>query len=210
MSTTTPDKVGAKGLVYNDANKANSMGVSWACNWGQEAGVSNPSFEYVPQLWGLKNGFQDSIAGNAASAKNVLFYNEPDKTADEGGCGPMAVPDVVKDFNSYMLPLQQAGKAVSTPCVANDRSDYVDSFLGSFANGAIDIMCFHWYGPDLDGLKSTVETFKGIASKHGVKQIWIAEMAVLPAPGDLSEITSYLDGAVDRYAYNLNDLSASY
>ena len=210
-STSSPkDSTGAKGLVYNDASQANTMSIAWGCNWGQTAGISNPNFEYVPQLWGQKNDFASTIASNAASAKAVLFYNEPDIPTSEGGSG-IDVGQTISDFNTYMAPLKSSGKKVSTPCVANSDNDYMDQFLSGVGSGAVDIMCFHWYGNDISGLQGTVETFKALASKHGVSELWISEMAVQPTPSDLSPYLSYLNGAVDRYAYNLNDLgSASY
>lgn len=208
--SSTPSKVGAKGLIYNNAEQANSMDVAWACNWGQTPGVSNPNFEYVPQLWGPKLDFGETIAKNAAGSDFVLFYNEPDIPTSQGGCG-VDVGTTVQDWHTYMKPLQDQGKLVSTPCVANSNGAFMDTFLSSFPHGTMDVLCFHWYGPEIEGLKRTVDEFKGYADKYGIKQLWISEMAVLPLPADLSEYISYLDGAVDRYAYNLNNLgTASY
>lgn len=150
----------------------------------------------------------ESFAANVAGAKHLLFYNEPDMDQSVGGSG-IDVGTAVQDFKDIMQPLQAQGKAVSTPCVANSDSDYLESFLKEFPNGSIDILCFHWYGPDVNGLSSTVDTFQGLASKYGVKQLWMNEWAVQPAPNDLSQFTSYLDGKVDRYAYNMNDMGGS-
>ena len=150
----------------------------------------------------------ESFAANAAGAKSALFYNEPDMDQSVGGSG-IDVGTAIADFSTYMKPLQLQGKAVSTPCVANSDSGYLETFLEAFPSGSIDILCFHWYGPDINGLQSTVEQFQALASKHGVKQMWMNEWAVQPAPSDLSSFVSYLDGKVDRYAYNMNDMAGS-
>ena len=201
--------VGAKGVAYNTPSQATQIGgLAWACNWGQIVALESPPFEYVPQLWGKKDGMVESIAANAAGAKACLFYNEPDKTLDVGG-SQVDVGTAITDFTSVMKPIQAKGTKVSTPCVANDASAYMNSFVSAFPKGSIDIMCFHWYGPDVDGLKGTVATFQAIASQYGIKELWINEWAVQPAPQDLSSFTSYLDGAVTRYAYNMNDIAGS-
>ena len=150
----------------------------------------------------------ESFAANVGDAKNLLFYNEPDMPQSVGGSG-IDVGTAISDFITIMQPLQAHGKAVSTPCVANSDSGYLETFLKEFPNGSIDILCFHWYGPDINGLRQTVESFQGLASKYGVKQIWMNEWAVQPPPNDLSSFTSYLDGKVDRYAYNMNDMAGS-
>ena len=206
---STPKTAGAKGVAYNTPAQASQVsGLAWACNWGQTADVSNPSFEFVPQLWGNKPGMADSIKSNCAGAKACLFYNEPDMSLAVGGSG-IDVNTAISDFTSIMKPIQSAGSKVSTPCVANSDSSYMQTFVSAFPSGSIDIMCFHWYGNDLEGLKSTVGTFQALASQHGIKEMWINEWAVQPAPGDLSSYTSYLDGAVTRYAYNMNDIAGS-
>jgi len=170
--------------------------------------MDNPPFEFVPQLWGQKDGMASSIASNCAGAKACLYYNEPDIPASEGG-SDIAVGQAITDFQHIMAPIRLAGTKVSTPCVANSDSSYMSTFLEGVGKGQVDIMCFHWYGNDVGGLQSTVETFKSLASQYGIEELWINEWAVQPAPSDLSSFTSYLDGAVTRYAYNMNDMGSS-
>ena len=201
--------MGAKGVAYNTPAQATQIsGLAWACNWGQLVTLESPPFEYVPQLWGKKEGMVESIKANAAGAKACLFYNEPDKTLDVGG-SQIDIGTVISDFTSVMKPIQAAGTKVSTPCVANSGLDFMTSFVKAFDKGSIDIMCFHWYGNDVGGLKSVVESFQALATEYEIKEMWINEWAVQPAPNDLSSYTSYLDGAVTRYAYNMNDIAGS-
>ncbi len=151
----------------------------------------------------------ESFGSNAAGAKNALFYNEPDMPQSVGGSG-IDVGTAIQDFSTYMKPLQDKGVKVSTPCVANSDNQYLEQFLGGLPKGTtVDILCFHWYGPDIGGLQSTVKQFKDTASSYGIKEVWINEWAVQPAPNDLSSFTSYLEQNVDRYAYNMNDMEGS-
>lgn len=207
--STKSDNVKAKGVAYLTSAQATQIsGLGWACNWGQTSTIPNPPFEFIPQLWGKKEGMVGSIAGNCAGAKACLFYNEPDISAGDGG-SEIDVGTVISDFTSIMKPIQAAGSMVSTPCVANSNSAYMETFLKAFPSGSVDIMCFHWYGSDLGGLQGTVETFQALATKYGVKELWMNEWAVQPAPSDLSSFTSYLDSKVNRYAYNMNDMAGS-
>lgn len=170
--------------------------------------MDNPPFEFVPQLWGKKDGMCESFGSNAAGAKHALFYNEPDMPQSVGGSG-IDVGAAIQDWTTYMKPLQDKGVAVSTPCVANSDSDYLEQFLKAFPTGTMDILCFHWYGPDAIGLNSTIHQFQGLQKQYGAKQLWMNEWAVQPAPEDLSSYLQVLDGVVDRYAYNMNDMEGS-
>ena len=210
-STQSPSKpksptVGAKGAAYNTADQVQGRDIAWGCNWGQEPGLS-PTFDYVPQLWGKKNGFDTTIKANSASAKAVLYYNEPDISTDLGGSG-IDVGTAISDF-SIMQDIQKLGKKISSPCVANSGLDYADQFLSAFPKGSVDILCFHWYGEGVENLKIVVDQFAKLKETHGCSEMWINEWAVQPTPSDLSEYTSYLDGAVDRYAYNMNDIAGA-
>ena len=208
--SSPPTSGGAKGVAYNTPAQATQIsGLSWACNWGQTAAMPNPPFEFVPQLWGTKDGMTASIGANCAGAKACLFYNEPDKSLDEGGSA-IDWPQAATDFGTYMAPIRKAGTKVSTPCVANDGAGYMESWLGKVGSGNVDIMCFHWYGNDAAGLKSTIQTFQGLASQYGIPELWINEWAVQPAPSDLSTYISTMEeGKVTRYAYNMNDMEGS-
>ena len=207
-ASSPPTTGGAKGVAYNTPAQATQIsGLSWACNWGQTPAMSNPPFEFVPQLWGTKPGMTDSIAANCAGAKACLFYNEPDKPQSEGG-SEIDFAAAAIDFGTYMAPIRKAGTKVSTPCVANDGAGYMGSWLEKVGSGNVDIMCFHWYGNDAAGLKQTIQTFQGLASQYGIPELWINEWAVQPAPSDLSSYIDAMEG-VTRYAYNMNDMEGS-
>ena len=158
----------------------------------------------MPQLWGPSHTITTS---DTANSDYVLFYNEPDNCQGTGG-SCVGAPQAITDFTSKMKPFQTAGKKVSTPCVMNPSSAYMETFLKGFDKGALDILCFHWYGDDLAGLQSTVQTFKSLQQTYQVKELWISEMGVNSKPSDVSQYTQYLDGAVDRYAYNLYNLGS--
>ena len=80
----------------------------------------------------------------------------------------------------------------------------METFLQGVGSGAVDVLCFHWYGDDLGGLQSSVQTFSQLKSTYNIPEMWISEMGVNSKPSDISSYTQYLDGGVvNRYAYNL-------
>lgn len=215
-SSPAPNGSIKRGITYTTGQlaQANALsGMTWGTDWDSSvtpgAGMTQGSlnFQFVPQLWGPdQNTHVKFWDNNAAGHPYLLFYNEP---MMGGSNGPnVDANQAAQDFNSYMLPKQKAGAKVSTPCVANSQGQYMQDFLSHFQPGAIDVMCFHWYGNDVGGLQQTVEEFSGYAKKAGIKEIWLSEFAVQPTPQDLSPYLSYLDEKLDRYAYNLNDMGA--
>ena len=203
---SSSDNTPAKGVIYNSANaqQALTQAPAWACDWDVTPDVSGYKFEFVPQLWGPTHTITTADTG---TSDYVLFYNEPDNCSGTGG-SCVGVQQTITDFTSKIKPFQTAGKKVSTPCVENPSTDYMTQFLKAFPKGSVDILCFHWYGDSLSELQSTVQSFKSIQSTYGCSELWISEMGVNSNPSDISQYTQYLDGAVDRYAYNLYNLGA--
>ena len=203
----TSDNTPAKGVIYkypDTSSQAVSLAPAWACNWDSTPGVSNPPFQYVPQMWGPGHTLPD-----LSGTDYVLFYNEPDECQPGAGGSCVSQTDTVSQFQSTFLPAT-SGKKVSTPCVTNGASgvSFLQAFLGKVGGSTVDIVCFHWYGDDLGSLQSTVSTFKQIQQQYSIPEIWISEMGVNSKPTDVSQYTQYLDSAVDRYAYNLFYLGA--
>ena len=199
-----PDNTPAKGVIYDSvtSSRAVSLAPAWACNWDSSPGVSNPPFEYVPQMWGPGHTLSD-----LSSSDYVLFYNEPDECQSGAGGSCVSQTDTVQQFTSTFVPAA-SGKKVSTPCVTNGGASFLQAFLGSVGGSAVQVLCFHWYGSDLGSLQSAVQTFKQIQQQYNIPEIWISEMGVNGNPTDISQYTQYLDGAVTRYAYNLNNLGS--
>ncbi|MCJ1275203.1 hypothetical protein MMC21_003004 [Puttea exsequens] len=200
-SSTSSPSGGVKGVVFNEDNaaRAATMSASWACNWDTTPGAGvPPGAEYVPQLWGPAKSLQ------VQSSPYVLYYNEPDLCDSEGTGGSCV--DVQTTINNFPgFKSQASGKKVSSPCVRNSKADYLETFLKSQKP---DILCFHWYGYDLAGLTSTVEQFQQLQSTYQVGEIWIPEWGLNYTPTDISQYENYLNGQVNRYAYNLYNLGA--
>ena len=201
------DTTGPKGVAFNTLEQLESVeGIAWACNWGQENIDTDLKFDYVPQLWGPKNDFQQTIKASCSGKEHCLFYNEPDMPLSEGGC-QVDVGQTISDFYTYMGPVRKAGSKVSTPCVANSNADYMEEFLGKVGAGNVDIMCFHWYGTEVSDLLGYVKTFTDMAHKYDIPEVWINEWAINPGgPSDLAPFAAALDKAVTRYAYNMNNM----
>ncbi len=196
----TSDHTSAKGVIYkypDTSSQAVSLDPSWACNWDSSPGISNPPFEFVPQMWG-----PGATLSDLSGSDYVLFYNEPDECQSGAGGSCVSQSDTVRQFQTTFVPAT-SGKKVSTPCVTNGGASFLQSFLGSVGGSAVDVLCFHWYGDDLGSLQTAVQTFKQIQQQYSIKEIWINEMGVSSKPSDVSQYTEYLDTAVDRYAYNL-------
>lgn len=203
--TNSTSSGGGKGVVYNpgDAQRAVSLAPDWACDWDSTSGLSDPPFTFVPQLWGPTHTISASDVADA-----VLYYNEPEICATGAGGSCVPTPQVISDFSGFQT--QMAGKQISTPCTSNGPAGVamMTAFLAAYPTG-VDILCFHWYGTDLAGLQSTVNQFKGLLpSGTSISQVWISEMGDNNIPTDISQYTDYLDGAVDKYAYNLYNLGA--
>lgn len=202
-----------RGVAFNDNSvlSAFSGKASWCYNWGQYEGTIPSGIEYVPMLWGNKNGFYDSWSSNANKAissgsTHLLAFNEPDLAAQSG----MSVATAVADFKTHMQPF--AGKAkLGGPSVTNGGAgmglDYLGQFVAACSGCTIDFFPIHWYNGD--ALDQSVAYFKShVAEAYttgGKKPIWITEFQY--TGGDeaafLAQVLPWLESQdyVERYSY---------
>lgn len=109
---------GKRGLNYNNGTWANyfkgNPQVTWGYNWGWPSNGLDPSFEFVPMLWGVPNGVDADWNTAALAAKYVLGFNEPDLTSQAN-----IIPSVAAaGYKMYFQPL--AGKVkLGGPAVTN-------------------------------------------------------------------------------------------
>ena len=203
-ATTTGKTGGKKGIIvhFGTAARGPSYQVDWFCNWSADpnlgAGIKG---EYVPQRWGTNKPFQVS------SSPYALYYNEPELCPEDAGSCVRPDSKVWENFPAFKTEAQ--GKKVSSPCVKNDEKAYLENFLKNSATKP-DILCFHWYGPKNE-LEGYVKQFAQLKNDYNIPEIWLSEFGVKddskPLPDDVSDLTSMLDGMVDRYAYNLDFLA---
>ena len=209
VSKSSVGSVAAKGILYTSLQAANAMtGLGWGCNWDSSPtpqsghAVGSLNYQFVPQLWGPQDVHTSIWAGNSAGYPYVMAFNEPNKGASEGGCGPMAPGDAVAPYESHMKDNKAAGQKIISPCVSNDAAVWLDTFLGSTSLKP-DAVCFHWYGENLDGLKQVVPQFKAMQQKHGIAELWMSEWGFNVDISNIVEVMSYLaSSGIDRHAYN--------
>ncbi|KAL9098552.1 MAG: hypothetical protein Q9163_005809 [Psora crenata] len=206
-----PDKVQARGILYTSLPEANSLaGVGWGCNWdsspipaiGQAKGSLN--YQFVPQLWGPVEPHIGLWTDNSAGYVWVMAFNEPNIDKAHGGCGPMEPGDAVAKYETLMQPNRDAGQKIVSPCVSNDRPDWLDTFIGR-TSLTPDAVCFHWYGMSLSELKNVVKQFEEVQKKHNIAELWMTEWAFTTqvSAGEMDEVLRYLDSSsLNRYAYN--------
>jgi hypothetical protein len=204
---------GKRGVAFNDNSVLSvfSGKASWCYNWGQDEGNVPSNFEYVPMLWGNKEGFYDSWEKNANSAiksgsTHLLAFNEPDLPAQSN----LDVATAAADFKTHMQPF--AGKArLGAPSVTNGGGEMGLTYLGNFMKACsgctIDFIPIHWYNGD--ALESSISYFKShVAEAHttgGNKPVWITEFQYLGGDeaGFLAEVIPWLESQnfVERYSY---------
>ena len=127
----------------------------------------------------------------------------------------MCIP---RGINIYRSPDPKSNNPVFDDGMMIENGDIVFGIVekktvGASQGGLVHVV-FREKGPEatrtlFSGLQQVVGTFSGLASQYDIPELWISEMADTSNPSDLSPYTNYLDGAVDRYAYNLNDLNGA-
>ncbi|KPI39286.1 Alkali-sensitive linkage protein 1 [Cyphellophora attinorum] len=201
---------GKRGLSFNDANiltPFDGTGMTWAYNWAStENGALPAGVEFFPMCWG-----RDSIASfakDAAGAKHVLSFNEPD-LAEQAG---MTVQEAVDGHIKAVNPLAAQGAVIGSPAVTNGGSPMGLAFLQNWFTACagqckVDAVVIHWYdnANNLAYFKSHVNDAIQLAKANGVSKVWITEFGVTggDAATFISEATAFLDATpeVEFYAY---------
>lgn len=212
--STKPASTGGKaGLAWNDGNVPfmknllNTGKVTWCYTWSPW--TPGGGCEFVPMLWSGKqiSDWNKNIAGK--SFKNVLAFNEPEIS----GQSEMSVGEAVGLWKQYIKPMDARHGA---PAVTTSPKGlaWIKDFLDSCDNcGAIDFLCFHYYGMDPDDFISTIE---GIHKTYPNYKIWVTEWACQNYGSNqdqqcslgtiqnfLAKTQSWLDGTsyIERYAW---------
>jgi hypothetical protein len=196
---------GKRGLPYNDGSLLSRFlgagsKVSWAYNWGQtdDSGVA---LEFVPMLWGLKDGFPDSWSANAqkaisAGSKCLLSFNEPDL----GSQSDMTPAAAAQQHIAHMNPF--SGKArIGSPAITNAVGNgvginWMQQFFDACAGQcAVDFIAIHIYGVDTNTfLSHALDVYNAFK-----KPVWITEFAF---SGSDDSIKSQLETVIDQIETN--------
>ncbi|KAK3063051.1 hypothetical protein LTS18_002844 [Coniosporium uncinatum] len=194
-STLAADPSNKRGLVYvpsqehpTDDNIWVRPGsdLSWYYNYGASpsaAFLQHPEMEFVPMLWGAKDGdtgteFYDTVKGLIDSGKNisyVLAFNEPDGDPSTGGSqipADLAASTWIREIE----PLKKLGVKLCAPAVTGSPNGFVwlqNFFTECAGRCSATCMPVHWYG-----------NFEGLTSHIGQKMaaypnctIWVTEYA---------------------------------
>ena len=221
---SSPNTSGVKprGLLYASgglpaAQAFDKANIGWCADWdssvtpGNGANVGSIECQFVPMLHSIDDNHLHWWEANTASGFDYLMaFNEPDNCGGGQGGSCMGEGDAVANWNKYMKP--KSGKLVS-PAVMNSGSQWMSNFLDQCTDCNIQALAFHWYGEvdDIDStpgsLSATVKTFKALADKHGIPELWISEMAPrsTPSADQMSAYLKFLEdesNGITRYAFN--------
>jgi len=216
-SSATPSSTGTgsgkRGLPYNSASVLSAFDspeITWAYNWGVEAGGSIGDLEYTPMLWGL-----DGVSAWADKAQSaidsgctaLLGFNEPDLPSQANIPYAEAATAWATNMNPFSGKATLVSPAVTNSELAGEGLAWLSSFLDACTDCQIDVLSFHWYGgADAEGFKNHTQAVYELGNKE--KNLWITEFAVDGASDAeqaafLNEVMPWLDSQeyVERYAF---------
>ncbi|KAF1992198.1 glycoside hydrolase family 128 protein [Aulographum hederae CBS 113979] len=224
QSTSYVQGKGKRGLAYNNgawtkyfAIAGQASKVSWMVNWYSKSttadftAAAHSKLDFVPMLWSNASDLTSVIATNAASAKNVLAFNEPDQCGGGGSC--LGTPQQAASYyKKYMQPLSTSTRRLGSPAVTNSLSSsaglaYLADFLTACSSCTVDFVAIHWYGDasDVSGFKQHVQNAYSVG---GGRKVWITEFGcasgtVAQTKDFMRSVLPWLDaqGFVERYAY---------
>jgi hypothetical protein len=170
-----------------------SKGISWWYNWSTspEKGVATTfqqsGVEFVPMIWGVKNGPPDPATIEKQipkGSKYILGFNEPNFGAQSNITAAQAaalwprIMQIAKDLNLKI------GSPAPNYCAGNcndtDPIHYLDTFFAACTGCQVDFIAAHWYACDGPALTH----YLGLLKKYN-KPIWLTEFSCMDA-GDHS------------------------
>lgn len=178
-----------RGIAFNDPNLANTLGsscesCSWGYNWASDREGFNSKYDFVPMLWGNKEGFFDTwqqIATEAIEqgAKALFSFNEPDRPFPQADM----TPGKAAGFHQTHMN-EFSGKAlIGAPSISNSGEDgqglsWLQQWLDACDGKCeFDFCNIHWYS----GPAYSDTLFKQIEDAHKMcdgKPIWLTEFGL--------------------------------
>ena len=214
-----------RGLVYvpnvktpedNSIWDSSSSDLTWYYNYGASPSpvfAKNPTFEFVPMLWGLPpttsdmtflNTVQQQIK-DGANISYVLAFNEPDGQSSTGGSGVPAVL-AAQTWIREIEPLKKLGVKLGAPAVTGAPSgfNWLQNFFTACDGGcSADFIPVHWYG-NFEGMASHIGQVRGT---YPNMTIWVTEYA--DAGASLADSQNFYNASsqyFDRIEYVLPSL----
>jgi len=158
-----------------DASLFTSSKVTWYYNWSPNKQSGMPShLEFVPMLWNAAGGSSFVATAEAAGAKNVLGFNEPDNS----GQANMLPSVAATAWKSFIQPLASKGINLGAPAVTNGASGlpWLKEFIGNCTGCTINFIPIHWYA-DIPATNTYLQTYVAEFYTTFNKPIWITEFA---------------------------------
>ncbi|OHT13807.1 hypothetical protein TRFO_43244 [Tritrichomonas foetus] len=201
-----------KGLAWFPENPVSwksafaNTGVSWYYNWMIWQQLDPTNMEYVVNVH--DKGQVDQVSSTIKDDSIVIGFNEPD--LDGNVCG--SPQDCANYYKQYLTPLRKSGKIsrLSTPAISNVGLDWLQQFMNSCSDCAIDFVVVHCYTLSYDYFAS----FMNDARNRFGKNVWLTEFGYtsfdpnnLPNYNDvrsfMEKTLSFLDSTswVERYAW---------
>ncbi|KAK5110008.1 hypothetical protein LTR62_006375 [Meristemomyces frigidus] len=155
--------------------------ISWLYNWSPAPTPQVSSLDFIPMQWnhiGI-----DALPANlqAANAKTLLAFNEPE-LPDQSN---VPVDLAVKEWLRCIEPLRKQGVRCGSPGISSAPQGVV--WLKEFVEkirargGDVDFYALHWYGEEVgqfyDHLWSTYFQLPGHEEGEGRKGVWVTEFA---------------------------------
>ncbi|MBE3049359.1 glycoside hydrolase family protein [Candidatus Bathyarchaeota archaeon] len=207
-----------RGFVYNDASLVDGLiegpkaQGSWAYNWGQTNGGLTSNIEFVPMLWGNKDGMYSSWKDNANEAltkgtTHLLSFNEPDMPSPQANMSPEDAAAAHAEHMSFGENVKIGSPGISNSDKANQGTKWLEKFMSACKGCQIDFCVAHWYGPPkVEHLKKHLDDVHGIPGCEG-KPVWLTEFAPLASGEEaatfVKKAMEMMDGLdwLERYSY---------
>ncbi|MCJ1381610.1 hypothetical protein MMC17_004721 [Xylographa soralifera] len=232
-SPASPASGSKRGIVYTSATQcgpfASSTAVSWAYNWASSSGGLVSSLNYIPMLWGIKDGLQDIFVADATAAlatapegeKFIFGFNEPDESATYGGSA-LDPQTAGTDWMQYIqTPFAGKGIKFGSPAVTNANSTsppmgapWLNQFMTSCPTCAFDFVVAHWYGWSGGTAQEQATAFQNYVIAFQATfslPVWVTEFSALPLDDQATNaafmaiVLPWLDAqpssVVERYSY---------
>ncbi|ORY77367.1 glycosyl hydrolase catalytic core-domain-containing protein [Protomyces lactucae-debilis] len=172
---------GKKGIAWPSENKQNMAslfgkadGIHWYFNWNSRSSPGMTA-EFLPQQWSLDNM---ANVNNIAKGSTLLGFNEPDAASQ----ATMSAAQAAAAYQNTLVPLRKSGAIglLTTPAITNGGSGlpWLQEFMTLASNGgfadSIDVIQIHWYGPNMDLLKTQLQA---VHAAFPTRKVWLTEFA---------------------------------
>ncbi|KAH7929787.1 hypothetical protein BV22DRAFT_1001982 [Leucogyrophana mollusca] len=186
-----------RGLAFADSADptdiavAENTQVSWVYDWGTTAPsyLADSGITYIPMQWGASGVETFAATVQAAGAKTILGFNEPDLSS-QSNIEPSTAASL---WTQYIQPLAADGVRLGAPAVTNGPTGtpWLSQFIGNCTECTFDFIPLHWYGEGVGNFYNYIWSFHG---EFGSWPLWVTEFASTST--NVSEVQDFCNQSI--------------